>query len=133
MVQGRYMADLMGENAGELCLVVGERHQTAGDIDIAARGGERVDDLGIENRKCKFQVPPFRRVGQQLPDAVDIAPNLRCTEFSAELLDDLGVVLPPHANFLRLGQSAGKRGFPRCRVLGTTGELGRKDSSHCQR
>ena len=45
------VADLVAQDASELGLVVGERHQPAGDIDIAARQRERVDHVAVEQRE----------------------------------------------------------------------------------
>ena len=41
---GGHVPDLVGEYAGELGLVGGERQQAAGYVDIAAGQGEGVDD-----------------------------------------------------------------------------------------
>src|SRR5581483_12244543 len=57
------------EYGGEFGVVVREREQSAGDVEVAARQGESIDRGRIQDRDPVFQVGPFGR-GDQPVDRV---------------------------------------------------------------
>src|SRR3546814_2466963 len=94
---------LFRSHACHLRLAVGQGQQTAGDVDIAARQGEGVDDVAVQDREGEGYPRLARLVGQAPPDAVDIGCQPGVVVDPAEGLDDLRILLCPDLRFLGLG------------------------------
>jgi hypothetical protein len=92
LVIGGDVADLVAEREGELRLIVHQRHQLAGDVDVAARRREGVLDRGIEDRESIGSGIDPRIDGDPAADAVDIGCS-RTGFGSPEFLDELGMLL----------------------------------------
>jgi hypothetical protein len=90
---GGDMADLVAQNPGKLRFVSGQRHQPAGDIDIAAGNGESVDRGAVEHGKGPTRGWLLRDPRDALADLVHIAGDPGVLVDAAELGDDLRVVL----------------------------------------
>ena len=97
-VAGVHMADLMRQDAGELCLVLCQREQTARDVDIAAGQGEGVDHRRVQHGEGIVEVGLFGGAGQELPERVDVGLNLRVFVGPAEVLDQLIMLLRAQAS-----------------------------------
>ena len=87
------MADLVPQHAGELGLVVGQRQQAAGHVDIAAGQGEGVDHVAVEQGKGERLVLQLGRVLDPVADPLDIGPGIAIGILPAELGQRLGVLL----------------------------------------
>src|SRR3546814_660026 len=94
---------LFRSHACHLRLAVGQGQQTAGDVDIAARQGEGVDDVAVQDREGEGYPRLARLVGQAPPDAVVIGCQPGVVVDPAEGLDDLRILLCPDLRFLGLG------------------------------
>ena len=68
-VAGNDVAHFVRQHRGQLGFVVGERDQPAGDVKLAARQGEGVDRLRIEDGDLVVQIGMFRR-GHQPVDGL---------------------------------------------------------------
>ncbi len=115
-VPGGDMAHLVPDHAGELRLVPGQPDQAAGDVDIAAGGGEGVDGRAVEDGEGPALAPLPADAGEAPPDPVHIVGELRVPVLAAEPGDDLRV--RPVAGAL-LGGGARRhrpRGRPRPRL-----------------
>jgi len=112
------VAQLMGQHAGKLGFVRGQRQQPPADIDIAARHGEGVDDVGIDDGEGVFQVAPLDRPRQQLADAVDIAPQPGRAVLAAEAAQNPRMLTAADIDFLGLAEAAGKAALAGRRVGG---------------
>ena len=71
------MSEFVSQHTGELGLAVGECHQASGDVDIAARRRESVDDIGVQDREGVSEVLALDRPRQELADAIDVFPEPR--------------------------------------------------------
>ena len=76
-VPPRHVADLVAEHARELGLVVGQRHQAARYVDIAAWQRESVDDVAVEQREGERLALELGGVLHPLADPLDIGAELR--------------------------------------------------------
>ena len=59
-----HVTHFVRQHRGELGFVVGERDQPAGDVKLAARQGERVDRLRVEDDDLVVQIGMFRRADE---------------------------------------------------------------------
>ena len=87
------MPDLVAEDARHLGLVLGQRQQAAGDVDVAARQREGVGDLAVEEGEGELGVGQVGGRGEARADLVDIGLQLRIRILAAELLQDPRVLL----------------------------------------
>ena len=92
-VAGGHVADLVGDHACELRLVVGERHQAARDMDVAAGQGEGVDLRAVEDDEGEGRLGLFRGLLEQPAEARDVALQRRVVVEAAERLHQLGMLL----------------------------------------
>ena len=74
---GNDMADFMGQNTGQFCLVRGKGSKTTRDIDITTGQGKGVDNRGIQNGESEFLVRSFRNSNKLL--AVSMNGSSRAT------------------------------------------------------
>ena len=105
-VARRHMADLVGDHAGELRFVVGERHQAARDMDVAAGQGEGVGFGAVEHDEGEGR---FGLLGGLLnPPAQirNVALERRVVVETAQRLHQLGMLLGADAP-LFLGRHQG--------------------------
>ena len=72
-----HVPHLMREHRGELGLVVGERDQPAGDVEMAARQREGVDRRRVEQRHLVFLLGLFRGRHQAIDHLADRRVQLR--------------------------------------------------------
>ncbi len=118
-VAGGDMADFMAHHERQLGFVVHQRHELAGDIDIAAGDGEGIVGVGIEQgdgviaRPCRQP----RLHGDTLPDAAHIG-RLRAIIGAAELRDELRVRLGAFGTVARR-QAGGILGNTAAPIKGT--------------
>src|SRR5690606_2485380 len=87
------MADFMRETAGHLRLVIGEGQQAAGDVDIATRQREGVDDGRVQHRKTPRQIAHLGDEGEPEPDVENIVIEAGVDIFTAILRNDLLMML----------------------------------------
>ena len=66
------VAGLVAQHARQLRLVVGEREQAAGGVDVAARHREGVDVGRVQHREGVFDVLALGGRGDELADRADI-------------------------------------------------------------
>src|SRR5690606_8327741 len=92
-VPRRHMADFMRQNAGHLRLVIGEGQQAAGDVDIATRQREGVDDGRVQHRKTPRQIAHLGDEGEPEPDVENIVIEAGVDIFTAILRNDLLMML----------------------------------------
>jgi hypothetical protein len=59
-----HVTHFVREHRGQLGFVVGERNQPARDVKLAARQGERVDRLRVEDDDLVAQIGMFRRADE---------------------------------------------------------------------
>jgi hypothetical protein len=98
------MADLMAEHAGDLRLILGQRDEAAGDVDVAARQREGVDDGAVQQREGEADIDPTRRLHQPRGDEGEIAADLGVVVDAAIFLDNVWVFERAEALFLQRRQ-----------------------------
>ena len=119
----RHMADFMGQNPGDFRLVIGEGQQPAGDVNIAARQGEGIDNGGVQNGETPGQIAHFRDEGEPQSDIQNIIIQARLDIFAAILRHDPIVLLRPDFPVI-IGLEDGKdiiENIRLCRVCGSQG------------
>ena len=103
---GGDVAGLVAQHPGELGLVVGQRQQAARDVDIAARQGEGVDHVAVEQGEGEGLVGQFGRVLDPVADLRDIGLQRLVLVASAELGHRLRIFLASQL-LLVLGRQRG--------------------------
>ncbi len=94
------MAHFVGEHPRQFRFAVGQRQQAAGDVDVAARQGERVDILAVDDGEGIAQVRDLGVLGQRLSDAIDVGGKLRIVVGAAHLLHELRMLLGTDPQFV---------------------------------
>ena len=123
-----HVADLVADDAGELGLVVGERHEPRGDVDVAARQGEGVDHVAVEHREGEGQARLLRDLRETPADAIDVGAHPLVVVFAAELGDDSGMLPPAELLFLRRRHEGGETLLACRRIDGTAAEGGAEEA-----
>jgi len=97
-----FPAEIEYEHAGEFGLVVHQRNQLPGHVDVAAGDRERVVDLAVEQRhgEGRLRIGQTRLQGDVPADLLDVG-GLRAGHRPAELVEQLLVIL---GTLLRLGR-----------------------------
>ncbi len=121
-VAGGDVAGLVAQHAGDFRLVVGQRQQATGDVDIAARHGEGVDDIGIQHGELIIDIRPVGVGGNRFADALDIGLERRIGIGTPELLEDFGVILLADLAFLGFRHESGEGRLPGCRIERAAGQ-----------
>ena len=99
-VAGRHVADLVGDHAGELRLVIGERHQAARDMDVTAGQSEGVDCGAVEDDEGEGRLGLLRSLLKEPAETRNIALECRVIVKAAERLHQLGMFLGADAPLL---------------------------------
>ncbi len=99
-VAGRNMTDLVGHHTSDLGFVLGQRHQPAGDVDIAARQREGVDHITVQKRERKVEIRQFRHRLQSIADLIDISLQASFVIGPAELLQNFRMLILANRFFL---------------------------------
>ena len=102
-----HVADLVGDHACKLRLVVGERHQTARDMDVTAGQSEGIDLGGVEDDEGEGR---FRLLGGQLKkpaETCNVALKLWVLIETAEGLHQLRMLVGADTPFF-LGRHEGR-------------------------
>ena len=126
-VAGRDMADLVTEHRDQLGLGVEMAEDSAGDVDIAAGVGERVDQRIVEDVEGPGKMGALRRGSELLAEVVDIGLPL-LVRILAERRENLGFGLAAHGDLLGLAHE-GELAFAGGGVEGAGAQADK--ASHC--
>ena len=114
-VARRHVADLVGQHAGELGLVLGQGKQAAADIDVAPRQGEGIDDLRVEHGEGEGPIRRLRGLGQQPADRGHVVLQFGVVVGAAELLQHNGMLFGAQPGLGLRAQAPGEEGPARAR------------------
>ena len=98
------VTDLVSEHAGNFVHLVGALDESAVHVDEAARHGERVDFLAVDDEEMPVEIAPAGEPGDGVAQHIDVAVQLGIADDGKLGVDLLGF-LHSHLNFL-LGRNA---------------------------
>ena len=125
-VAGRHVADLVSEHAGELGLVAGQRQQAAGDVDIAPRQREGVDDVAVEHGEGEVPLGEIRVPRDRAADRAHVRPEVVVAIGAAEAVDDAGMLAPADLELVLLRHEGGEHPLAGRRVDRAAAEAKRR-------
>jgi hypothetical protein len=108
-----HVADLVSESSGQLVELIRALNESPVHVYVPARQRERIDLPGIHDVKVPIQIGAARGLRNRFAKILDV-PTDGGIGYNRQLRVYFFGVLPPHRDFLVLGNGAGRKCENQC-------------------